>query len=246
MTPIIGEEFGLYYNSNFWIIIPILMTLVFMYMTCPGALSVFTEGSFAGKMKALGKGFLLGVIAISILTFFAAVSKTVTFQYRGFNWRILPALLPLFIQCTAEELLLRGYVPAVAERNHRWDAVCFLSGILFIFHHILNMEYYGYSTMFCLNVFLLGVLFCLLVKAEGNFWIASGIHLGWNYMQTCVLGVTASGEDMSIGMFQGTLNQANGFFQQAYGYEGSVTAAVLSVICLVDLIVYLKKKGKLQ
>ena len=124
--------------------------------------------------------------------------------------------------------------------------MCFLSVVLFIFHHLLNTEYYGYSTMFCLNVFHLGVLFCLLVKAEGNFWIASGIHLGWNYMQTCVLGVTASGEDMSIGMFQGTLNQANGFFQEAYGYEGSCTAAVLSVICIIGLIVYLKKKGKLQ
>ena len=47
-------------------------------------------------------------------------------------------------------------------------------------------------------------------------------------------------------MFQGTLNQANGFFQEAYGYEGSCTAAVLSVICIIGLIVYLKKKGKLQ
>ena len=119
MTPIIGEQFGFYYNANFWIIIPILMTLVFMYLTCPGALSVFAEGSFARKMKALGKGFLLGIIAIAILSFFASVSKTVTFQYRGFNWQILPALLPLFIQCTAEGLLLRGTVPVVADRNHR-------------------------------------------------------------------------------------------------------------------------------
>lgn len=83
MTPLVGEKFGPYYNANFWIIIPILMTLAFMYFTCPGALRVFTEGSFAGKMKALGKGFLLGIIAIAILSFFAAVSKTVTFQYRG-------------------------------------------------------------------------------------------------------------------------------------------------------------------
>ena len=33
---IVGPDYTLYYNQNFWIIIPILMTLAFMWMTCPG------------------------------------------------------------------------------------------------------------------------------------------------------------------------------------------------------------------
>lgn len=48
-TPIVGDDFGLYYNSNFWIIIPILFTLLFMRLTCPGALRIFTDGTLGGS-----------------------------------------------------------------------------------------------------------------------------------------------------------------------------------------------------
>lgn len=42
---LVGKEFKIYYNANFWIIIPILITLIYMRIICPDALSRFTEGS---------------------------------------------------------------------------------------------------------------------------------------------------------------------------------------------------------
>ena len=245
-SPLIGPDHGVYYNANFWIIIPILLTLSFMWLTCPGALTVFTEGSLGRKLKSLLRGLGLGILAIGLLTLLAWVSGTVTFHYDQFDWRQIPAILPMFIQCTAEEILLRGYVPAVVGKKHSWDVVCFVSGTLFIFHHILNMDYYGFCTMFCLNAFLIGVLFCLLIRTEGNFWIACGFHTGWNYMQTYLFGVTSSGNATSVGLFQGILIKDNGFFQEVYGYEGSITAAVLLAICIFCLIYVLQKKGKLE
>ncbi len=50
-TPIVGDDFGIYYNANFWIIIPILLSLLFMRWACPEALAVFTEGSLKTKLK---------------------------------------------------------------------------------------------------------------------------------------------------------------------------------------------------
>lgn len=195
---------------------------------------------------AYDSGLGLGILAIGLLTLLAWVSGTVTFHYDQFDWRQIPAILPMFIQCTAEEILLRGYVPAVVGKKHSWDVVCFVSGTLFIFHHILNMDYYGFCTMFCLNAFLIGVLFCLLIRTEGNFWITCGFHTGWNYMQTYLFGVTSSGNATSVGLFQGILIKDNGFFQEVYGYEGSITAAVLLAICIFCLIYVLQKKGKLE
>ena len=241
-TPIVGTEYGIYYNSNFWIIIPIILTLAFMWLTCPGALTVFTEGSPVRKLKSLARGLVLGGVAISLLTFLASISGTVTFAFNWLDWQLVPVILPLFIQCTAEELLLRGYVPAVVGAKHSWDVVSFVSGGLFIFHHILNMEYFGFNTMFCLNVFLMGVLLCLLVRAEGNFWIVCGFHTAWNYMQTYIFGVTISGNPSTIGVFQGILNGGNGFFEEAYGYEGSITATVLVTTMILGLIYYLRRK----
>ena len=53
--------------------------------------------------------------------------------YNHFFWILIPLIPLVFIQCSAEEMLLRGYVPAVLGEKHSWDVVCFVSGILFIF-----------------------------------------------------------------------------------------------------------------
>lgn len=58
----IGDEFSDLYNHFFWILIPIILTLVFMRLTCPGALYIFKEGSFLRKLKSLGTGLLIGFV----------------------------------------------------------------------------------------------------------------------------------------------------------------------------------------
>lgn len=58
-TPIVGDKYSLYYNANFRLIIPILILLAFMWLTCRKALSVFTEGSMSRKPGSLGRGLTL-------------------------------------------------------------------------------------------------------------------------------------------------------------------------------------------
>jgi membrane protease YdiL (CAAX protease family) len=245
-TPIVGPDYALYYNANFWMLIPVILALAFMWLTCPGALKALTEGSLTRKLRSLFIGLVLGILAMGLLTLLAVVSGTMTFRYDGFEWQLFPVMIPLFIQCSAEEILLRAYVPAVVGEKHSWDVVCFVSGTLFIFHHIFNMMNSGFSGMFCLNVFLLGVLFCLLVWKEGNFWIAAGIHTGWNYVQSYIFSIEASGSPGTIGAFRGILNHANGFFHDSYGYEGSLSATVIVSAAILWLIYSLNKEGKLD
>ena len=38
-----------------------------MRLNCPEALSVFTQGSFGGKMKSLGRGLLIGTVDMVFL-----------------------------------------------------------------------------------------------------------------------------------------------------------------------------------
>ena len=181
-TPLVGEKYSLYYNANFWLIIPILMLIAFMWLTCRNALSVFTEGTMPRKLGSLAKGLLIGFAMNGLLCLLAGLSHTIEYSFNEFEPLVLPLIFFVFIQCTAEEVLLRGYVPAILGPKHTWDAVAFVSGALFIFHHELNMQYYGFNSIFCLNVFLIGVFLCLLIKWDGNFWIACGFHTAWNYM----------------------------------------------------------------
>ena len=124
-----------------------------MRLTCPGALYIFKEGSFLRKLKSLGTGLLLGFVCIIILNLAEWISGTTVFSYNGFDWHLIPLIPLVFILCSAEEMLLRGYVPAVLGEKHSWDVVCFVSGMLFIFHHVLNMEIYGFELVYCLNIF---------------------------------------------------------------------------------------------
>ena len=229
-TPLVGEKYTLYYNANFWLIIPILMLLAFMRLTCRNAMSVFTEGTMARKLKSLGKGLLIGFAANGILALLAGLSHTIEYSFNEFEPLILPLIFFVFIQCTSEEVLLRGYVPAILGREHSWDAVAFVSGALFIFHHELNMLHYGFNSIFCLNVFLLGVLLCLLIRWDGNFWIACGFHTAWNYMQFHILGLSNSGSTPDVCIFKGANSASSFFFDYVYGFEGSLCATVLITI----------------
>ena len=235
-TPLVGEKYTLYYNANFWLIIPILMLLAFMRLTCRNAMSVFTEGTMARKLKSLGKGLLIGFAANGILALLAGISHTIEYSFNEFEPLVLPLIFFVFIQCTAEEVLLRGYVPAVLEKEHSWDAVAFVSGALFIFHHELNMLYYGFNSIFCLNVFLIGVFLCLLIKWDGNFWIACGFHTAWNYMQFHILGLSNSGSTPDVCIFKGANSASSFFFDYVYGFEGSLCATVLITIGILLLI----------
>ena len=235
-TPLVGEKYTLYYNANFWLIIPILMLLAFMRLTCRNAMSVFTEGTMARKLKSLGKGLLIGFAANGILALLAGLSHTIEYSFNEFEPLILPLIFFVFIQCTSEEVLLRGYVPAILGREHSWDAVAFVSGALFIFHHELNMLHYGFNSIFCLNVFLLGVLLCLLIRWDGNFWIACGFHTAWNYMQFHILGLSNSGSTPDVCIFKGANSASSFFFDYVYGFEGSLCATVLITIGILLLI----------
>ena len=118
--------------------------------------------------------------------------------------------IPLvFIQCSAEEMLLRGYVPAV----------------------------------YCLNIFLIGVFFCLLMKWEGNFWVTCGVHTGWNYTQSFIMGASAVKYQ---GIIKGTANYNQTFFSHTYGLQGSLSTTVLVTVLILLLIYNLHKKGKLE
>lgn len=239
---LVGKEFELYYNAEFWIIIPIIITLIYMRLTCPEALSTFTEGSFGRKMKSLGLGLLIGSAVMLFLTLLASLSGAVKYSYQSFHFLVIPLIFFVFIQCCAEEILLRGYVPAVLDPHHRYDAVAFVSGALFIFHHILNMDYYGFSTLFCLNVFLLGVWFYFLVKLEGNFWIACGVHTAWNYIQIFLFGAPNSGSTYPVSVMAGTNTSTSFFYDFVYGFEGSLCTTVVVTLLILFTLYFLKRK----
>ena len=66
----------------------------------------------------------------------------------------------------------------------------------------------------------------------------------WMIIPAYIFSIKASGNPATIGAFQGTLNHANGFFHESFGYEGSITATILATASILWLICRLKRKER--
>ena len=224
--------------------IPIALCLLYVFLTKRETLRVFREGGFAKGLRATGLGLLVGLGANGVAALLAGLTGTVRFSFNGFSGYLLWILPLSFFQCTAEEVLLRGYVPKYMEGRHDKSAIAFVSGALFIFHHTSNMEVFGFNAIFCLNVFLCGVLLCLLVWVSGNFWTACGFHFGWNYMQSYLLGLPNSGWSSPFGLLRGVAEQDNFFYNTVYGSEGCLLTTVLYAAMIGILTLILVRRNE--
>lgn len=229
--------------------IPILLCVLYMLITRRSSLRVFVAGSVGKRLRSLLLGCLIGLLANAVISLLAGLTGAVRYSFGHFSWLML-ALLPFaFVQCACEEVFLRAYVPAYMEPRYRWGSVAFVSGTLFIFHHIYNLKSTGFSEVFCLNVFLMGVALYLMVRVNGCFWIACGFHTAWNFTQQYLFGLPNSGLTSELCLFVGKDPQASFFYDPAYGNEGSLCTTVVIVLLIVALLVkgrYLSEEPKVE
>ena len=236
--------YGIYYIA---FIIPISLCLLYMYLTRKEKLKIFTKGGFRKSFCAMLIGFLVGFGTNALISLLAGVSGTVHYSFNTFSWYVPALLLPAFIQCSCEEVLLRAYAAPYMEDQNHWSAAAFISGSLFIFHHIGNLDIYGYDSRFCLNVFLIGVFLYLLTKATDNFWSCCGFHTAWNVTQMYLFGLANSGMSSNIALYQGLDAKDSFFYNTVYGNEGSwCTAVVIGIAIIVALYIWQKQKENKQ
>ncbi|MCA0446858.1 MAG: CPBP family intramembrane metalloprotease [Bacteroidetes bacterium] len=92
------------------------------------------------------------------------------------------------IPTITEELMFRGFPLQVnLTRNDRLYRIVLLSAIFSLLHFSVS----GVTPLSYLSFFLLGVWFSMGNLAEGTVWYSTGLHFGWNYMQTAIFGLSA-------------------------------------------------------
>lgn len=187
-------------------------------------------------------GLAVGMLVNAAIGFGAIMGTQMSVSFHGFTLFLLPVFLVNIIQCAAEEVLLRGFVPSFLEEKYSWDVIALLSGVLFIIHHVSNMARYGFDVVFCLNVFLIGCVLILVVKHTRNIWWAVGFHSGWNFTQEYILGLPNSGATSGLALLHTENASSNFFFNAVYGNEGSLlTTVVLLLLMGIIALCYRKK-----
>jgi membrane protease YdiL (CAAX protease family) len=129
-----------------------------------------------------------------------------------------------------EELLFRGYaLSALGQAIGFWPAAGLLAA-LFGGLHLLNP---GENVIGALNVVVYSLFAALTIRRTGNLWFAIGIHASWDYAQSVLYGVPASGVLHEGRILRGELRGPTWLTGGSVGPEGSVLGFVVLALAFV-------------
>ena len=187
--------------------------------------------------EALGgrfwEGFLWGFAMLSaILLILRAVGHfridSVALTGAAVVWPALGWAAVFLAVAVHEEFAFRGYwLFLMARRLRFWRAAVFVS-VVFAGAHLGN---HGENVLGIVQVFVIGLLWCLTIRRTGNLWFALGFHAAWDWAETFFYGTANSGL-LGEGRLLNTSAQGPGWLTGgSAGPEGSVVALAVVGIC---------------
>jgi len=152
----------------------------------------------------------------------AALSGPAIYKY-ALGWG-----LAFYLVGVSEEFVFRGYALFLAARRIRfWPAAVSLS-VGFAVAHLPNP---GETFFGVLQVFLIGLLFCFMIRRTGNVWFALGFHAAWDWAQTFFYGTPDSGLVGQGHFLNSSVHGPSWLTGGSAGPEGSVFALLVLLIC---------------
>jgi hypothetical protein len=121
-----------------------------------------------------------------------------------------------------------------------WGALIFTSGLFGLAHKANPGATLASSVAIALEA---GVLLGAAYAATQRLWLPIGLHIGWNFTEGPLFGMTLSGNKMSEGVLRGSLSGPGMLTGGAFGPEASIVAVL---VCLVTAIFFLWRIVKLH
>lgn len=127
-----------------------------------------------------------------------------------------------------EEFAFRGYwLFVMAKRLRFWRAALFVS-IIFAVAHLGN---HGENVLGIFQVFVIGMVFCLMVRRTGTLWFALGFHAAWDWAETFFYGTPDSGLLGAGRLLNTSVQGPNWLTGGSAGPEGSILALMVILLC---------------
>lgn len=151
-------------------------------------------------------------------------------------------LLALMITTMVEELLFRVILFKILEEIAGSLIAILISAAAFGLAHIANPGATPLA-IFALSVEM-GVMLALAYMLTRNVWIAVGIHAGWNFTQSFILGAQNSGQQHPHSYFQTTFSGPDYLTGGLFGLEGSIVTLGLSAVVSTFLLILILRKRR--
>ena len=182
-------------------------------------------------------GFLLFAVVMAILlvvgVYHPAGWGTTRGLANGFLFAVMAGI--------TEEILFRGLLFRLSSKIvGTWGALIFTSGLFGLAHKANPGATVASSVAIALEA---GVLLGAAYAATQRLWLPIGLHIGWNFTEGPLFGMTLSGNKMTEGVLRGSLSGPRMLTGGVFGPEASIVAVI---VCLVAARFFLWRIVKLH
>jgi membrane protease YdiL (CAAX protease family) len=182
--------------------------------------------------NSLLKGFLVGIIVISVFPIVVILTGAVSFNYNSFSTHLISSFVFYLFVAIAEEVFMRGYILNNLRERFNAPIALLVTSLLFGAMHYGNdhFNWIGFATI-SLSGFLMGQV-ALKLKSISS---AIGLHWSWNFFQGAIFGFAVSGHQ-EVGLFTPKPISSELFTGGDFGAEGSIYLTILTIffVVLVD------------
>jgi len=124
-----------------------------------------------------------------------------------------------------EEILFRGLLFRLSSKIvGTWGALVFTAALFGLAHLGNPGATLGSSLAIALEA---GVLLGAAYAATQRLWLPIGLHIGWNFTEGSIFGMSVSGNDVGSGLRQGSLSGRPILTGGPFGPEASIVAVIL-------------------
>jgi len=191
-----------------------------------------------GAVAEVRRGTLIGLALFAV-----TIGIIAMFGGYGAGWGSIGAMLTTFgLMCAvavAEELIFRGVLfRLVEEMAGTWGALV-VSAVVFGALHLVNPDATIWGGLAI--AIEAGLMFGAAYAATRSLWLPIGMHLGWNFAEGGIFGVTVSGSHGTVGLLKGDLSGSAVLTGGSFGPEASLVAIL---ICGIPTVLFLRMAAR--
>jgi uncharacterized protein len=194
--------------------------------------------------RALPEGGAGIVIGFLLFTFVMAALLALGVYHpagRGTTSGLVNGLFFAILAGMMEEILFRGLLFRLSAKIvGTWGALILTSALFGLAHRLNPGATVVSSVAIALEA---GVLLGASYAATQRLWLPIGLHVGWNFTEGSLFGMTLSGTTMTEGLLRGSLSGPRILTGGAFGPEASIVAVTL---CLLAAAYFLRRIVKLH
>lgn len=219
-------------------------------------LSVALLGLYVGLVRAVERraarelapattqavaGIILGLALFSSVFGLLRIMGVAHWEGVSAQFDVIPVLAVSILAAVGEELAFRGGLFRLLEESFGTAIALAVSAVVFGLLHALNPGATIISTAaIALEA---GVLLGAAYALTRNLWFPIGLHLGWNFTEGGIFGVSVSGGAAAKGIFSVTLAGRTLLTGGKFGPEASIVATLVCLAFAVVLLVLAVRGG---